>query len=181
MSNFNERVNLLTELLNEGHITNDEFAELVGSLRGGSLNDVDEHEGHSTSEYEEEINNPNKLQDYEDFLNGKCGPEAYHRINGGSAFIEDELFDPNFSDVALDKRVGIHGNAIELDEFGLAKYPLHNNTMNAGSSTAMGLYKQDIHSGSVLRGCKLIVNTAGKVVCTEPFHSHEHNNPWSFS
>ena len=43
------------------------------------------------------------------------------------------------------------------------------------STSAMGLYRQDIHSGSILRGCKLRVNTGGKVECTEPFHSHEHN------
>lgn len=149
---FNERVNVLTELLNEGHITNGEYLDLIESLRGGS---VDENSNDVNADYEAEINNPNKLQDYEDFLSG-------------SAFTEDELFDPNFNDVALDKRIGIHDHIDFLN-------PIHN-TFYHELNTVNGLYKQDIYSGSILRGCKLRVNTAGKVECTEPFHSHEDNS-----
>lgn len=105
-SNFNERVAILNELLNEGHITPTEFTELVSSLRGGAVNDIYDQEhalniaGHAISleeEYEREVNNPNKLEDYENFLSGgknplhntfyhkldeMNGPQAYHRING---------------------------------------------------------------------------------------------------
>lgn len=84
MNSFNERVKVLVELLDEGHITNDEFASLVDSLRGGAVNEAYDVEyekkdginiaGHALSyeeEYQREIDNPNKLEDYDNFLNGE--------------------------------------------------------------------------------------------------------------
>lgn len=179
---FNERVNVLTELLNEGHITNEEYLDLIDSLRGGSINE--------DSAYQKEIDNPNKLEEYEDFISGK-------------AFADDELFDPNFTDVSLDKRLGdyeraIHGDYPLREAYNLNN-PLHNtfyhiiHQSDVDEATkhfrkqaeqykpAMGLYRQDVHSGNTIRGCKIVVDTGGKLKCIEPFHSHEHNHSWSVS
>lgn len=40
MSNYIKRVKLLTELFDEGHISEQEFGELVDSLRGGAVNEA---------------------------------------------------------------------------------------------------------------------------------------------
>lgn len=40
MSNYIERIKLLTELFDEGHITDKEFGELVDSLRGQAVNEA---------------------------------------------------------------------------------------------------------------------------------------------
>lgn len=40
MSNYIERIKLLTELFDEGHISEQEFGELVDSLRGGAVNEA---------------------------------------------------------------------------------------------------------------------------------------------
>ena len=40
MSNYTKRIKLLTELFDEGHISEQEFGELVDSLRGGAVNEA---------------------------------------------------------------------------------------------------------------------------------------------
>lgn len=191
MNSFNERVNVLTELLNEGHITEDEYLDLVDSLRGGSVNEV---EGHST-DYDAEINNPNKLEDYEKFLSG-------------DAFTD--LHDPAFTDNAkeyqefLDKIDNAKSGAfIPVSEDLLKQtYPLHNTFyhvidqkevdsatkhfleqaklyqekhLDRGgryNNSMNGLYKQDLRSGSILHDCSLRVDTGGNVECVMPFKDH---------
>ena len=179
MSNFNERVNTLTELLNEGHITENEYLDLVDSLRGGSVNDVEggvNIAGHQLDiDYQKEINNPDKLEDYEKFLSG-------------DAFTD--LHDPAFTD-----------NDKEFEDFCKHKNPLHNTFYHVidkkevdsatkhfleqaklyqehrggrYNNSMNGLYKQDLRSGSILQGCA-VVEGDGEIKCNHPFTSHEHN------
>lgn len=152
---FNERVNVLTELLNEGHITENEYLDLVDSLRGGSVNEgSDSVEGVVTgdsitdsTDYDAEINNPNKLDDYEKFLSG-------------DAFTD--LHDPAFTD-----------NAKEFEDFFKYKNPLHN-TFYHEINSMNGLYKQDLRSGSILQGCS-VVEGDGEIKCSHPLTSYEYN------
>jgi len=85
MSNYVERIKLLTELFDEGHITEQEFGELVGSIRGGAVNEAYDQVGINSEDkvsiggydlvvegdeqWLEEVNNPNKLDEYETFFN----------------------------------------------------------------------------------------------------------------
>jgi len=155
-SNFNERVAILNELLNEGHITPTEFTELVSSLRGGAVNDIYDKEhalniaGHAISleeEYEREVNNPNKLEDYENFLSG--GKNPLHNT---------------FYHIVDNKEVEDSANRFMEMVNGPQAYHRIN-----------GLAKQDVHSGNIINGCRVEVDKDGKLNCLEPFHSYEYN------
>lgn len=151
MSNYVERIKLLTELFDEGHISEQEFGELVGSIRGGAVNEAYDQVGINSKDtvsigghdlviegdeqWEKEVNNPNKLDEYEAFFNNNT---SEFKI---SEYYEwKDLYDPKFTDVS--------GNEIRFTS-----------------------------TGSQVYGCGVSVDTAGRVRCNHPFMSFEHNEP----
>lgn len=186
MNSFNERVKLLVELLEEGHITEEEFAELVGSIRGGAVNEAYDIErnkdvniaGHAIcldeEEYLKQVNDPNKLDVYESFINAKPGDITPLKHNTLEDFVHPLR---NTFYHIVDK----HEVEEAVDNYNRMNGPEAYHRINGLEKSAMGLYKQDVHSGNTIRGCRVVVDTGGKLKCIEPFHSHEHNHSWSFS
>lgn len=99
MSNYVERIKLLTELFDEGHITEQEFGELVGSIRGGAVNEAyDIQVGINSKDtvtiggydlvvegdeqWEKEVNNPNKLEEYEAFFSPREYVDNSNQVYG---------------------------------------------------------------------------------------------------
>lgn len=195
-NSFNERVNVLTELLNEGHLTNDEYLDLIESLRGGPLNEkasgsVNEDSVNGLSsfdaEYQREVENPNKLGDYERFLHGDM---SLGYEDGGDAFTAGSIDNiaKEYIDFIESCKKAKPGHVIPVSEdfFHSYKNPLHNTFYHEISKKEVeesakhyqdmvGLYKQDMHSGNIIRGCEVKVDNGGRIECVEPFHSYEYN------
>lgn len=167
MSNYVERIKLLTELFDEGHITEQEFGELVGSIRGGAVNEAYDQTSkdkvtiggydlivEGDEQWLEEVNNPNKLDEYEAFFNNDDSEFKPHEYFDNSENYykwkrDRDLYDPAFTD----------------------------NSIN-------GLAKQDVYSGSILKprkdvtvyGCDARYEK-GELICNHPFISFENNEP----